>query len=213
MFIYFWERGRDRAWAGERQRERETQNPKQAPGSELSAQSPMQGSNSQTARSWPEPKLDAQPTEPPRCPLSGFNEHHCLLSLIKGKRRVWGRDTEPSVSSDLSLGGTRCGTWNTSYLCLVEPQTWVPEADDPVRVAGQGDYGLLHDQMTLTLSCPFLGKGAGWKAWWPELIWFRCCDDLGQFLLELLEISCHFVTCLQYLLFFSVPIYFPSNCA
>ena len=30
---------------GEGQRERETQNPKQAPGSELSAQSPMRGSN------------------------------------------------------------------------------------------------------------------------------------------------------------------------
>ena len=36
---------------GEEQRERETQNPKQAPGSELPAQSPMRGSNPQTARS------------------------------------------------------------------------------------------------------------------------------------------------------------------
>ena len=44
---------------GEEQRERETQNPKQAPGSELSAQSPMQGSNSKTVRSWSELKLDA----------------------------------------------------------------------------------------------------------------------------------------------------------
>ena len=35
----------------ERERERETLNLKQAPGSELSAQSPMRGSNSQTARS------------------------------------------------------------------------------------------------------------------------------------------------------------------
>ena len=35
----------------ERERERETENPKQAPGSELSAQSPMRGSNPQTARS------------------------------------------------------------------------------------------------------------------------------------------------------------------
>ena len=35
----------------ERERERETQNPKQAPGSELSAQSPTRGSNPQTARS------------------------------------------------------------------------------------------------------------------------------------------------------------------
>ena len=31
---------------GQRERERETQNPKQAPGSELSAQSPTRGSNS-----------------------------------------------------------------------------------------------------------------------------------------------------------------------
>ena len=59
------ERERDRVWAGEGQRERETQNPKQAPGSELSAQSPTQGSNSQTVRSWPEPK-------PPRCPFNTF---------------------------------------------------------------------------------------------------------------------------------------------
>ena len=52
---------------GKGQRE-ETQNPKQAPGSKLSAQSPMRGLNSETARSWPEPKPDAQPTEPPGHP-------------------------------------------------------------------------------------------------------------------------------------------------
>ena len=51
MFIFERERDTDRAWAGEEQREKETQNPKQAPVSELSAQSPMWGSNSQTARS------------------------------------------------------------------------------------------------------------------------------------------------------------------
>nr|XP_060464193.1 basic salivary proline-rich protein 3-like [Panthera onca] len=59
---------RGRARAGERQRERETRNPKEAPGSELSAQSPTRGSNSQTVRSGPEPKSDASPTEPPRRP-------------------------------------------------------------------------------------------------------------------------------------------------
>ena len=59
-FFYFFQRflfifgtERDRAWTGEGQRERETQNQKQAPGSEPSAQSPTQGSNSRTARSWP----------------------------------------------------------------------------------------------------------------------------------------------------------------
>ena len=47
MFIYFWER----VWVGEGQRERETQNPKQGPGSKLSTQSPTWGSNSGTVRS------------------------------------------------------------------------------------------------------------------------------------------------------------------
>ena len=51
---------------GEGQRERETQNPKQAPGSEPSAQSLTRGSNPRTARSRPEPKSGAQPAEPPR---------------------------------------------------------------------------------------------------------------------------------------------------
>ena len=55
--IYFWER--DGTRAGEGRRERETQNPKQAPGSELSAQGPMRGSNSGTVRSRPEPKSAA----------------------------------------------------------------------------------------------------------------------------------------------------------
>ena len=49
MFIFERETDRqtDRVQVGEG-RERETQTPKQAPGSELSAQSPMQGSDSQT---------------------------------------------------------------------------------------------------------------------------------------------------------------------
>ena len=53
---------------GEGQRERETQNRKQAPGSEPSAQSLTWGLNSRTVRSRPELKSDAQPTEPPRRP-------------------------------------------------------------------------------------------------------------------------------------------------
>ena len=57
MFIFGREKERERA--GEGQRAREIQNPKQAPGSELSAQSPTRGSNPQTVRSWPEPKSDA----------------------------------------------------------------------------------------------------------------------------------------------------------
>ena len=51
MFIFERERERERVQAGEGQRERETQNLKQAPGSELSEQSPTLGSNSSTERS------------------------------------------------------------------------------------------------------------------------------------------------------------------
>ena len=50
-FIYFCEAERNRARPGEEQRERETQNPKQAPGNELSAQSLTRGLKSQTVRS------------------------------------------------------------------------------------------------------------------------------------------------------------------
>ena len=74
MFIFEREREREtdrqtdrhHAPAGEGQRERKTQNPKQAPGSELLAQSVIQGLNSRTMRPWPELKSDAQPTEPSR---------------------------------------------------------------------------------------------------------------------------------------------------
>ena len=68
------ERETDRAWTreGERERGRETQNRKQAPGSELSARSLTQGPNSRTERSWPELKSAAQPTEAPRCSINKY---------------------------------------------------------------------------------------------------------------------------------------------
>ena len=51
--LFIFETERHIAWTGEGQRKRETQNRKQAPGSEPSAQSLTWGSNSRTARSWP----------------------------------------------------------------------------------------------------------------------------------------------------------------
>ena len=52
ILIYLtFERERENTSWGGTQRERETQNPKQAPGSELSVQSPIRGSNSQPVRS------------------------------------------------------------------------------------------------------------------------------------------------------------------
>ena len=55
--VYLFSRKRETKCEQGRSRERETQNPKQAPGSELSAQSPTRGPNPQTMR--PEPKSDA----------------------------------------------------------------------------------------------------------------------------------------------------------
>ena len=59
MFIF----EREKAGGGEGQKERGTEDLKQA--LLLIAESPMWGSNSRTLRSWPELKLDAQLTEPP----------------------------------------------------------------------------------------------------------------------------------------------------
>ena len=50
------------------------QNLKQAPGFELSAQSPMWGLKPRTARSWPEPKSDAQ-LSPPGAPSVASKRH------------------------------------------------------------------------------------------------------------------------------------------
>ena len=50
LSVYLFWGDREAEW-GEGQRERETPNPKQPPGSELSAQSPARGLNSQTVRS------------------------------------------------------------------------------------------------------------------------------------------------------------------
>ena len=51
MFIFIFEREREAEYEQGRGRERDTQNLKQAPGSDLSAQSPTWGSNSSTVRS------------------------------------------------------------------------------------------------------------------------------------------------------------------
>ena len=66
---------------GGAEREREAQNLKQAPGSELSAQSAMWGSNPLTVRSSPEPKLDAQLTEPPKRLIIRYIFENCLLLM------------------------------------------------------------------------------------------------------------------------------------
>ena len=64
-------RERERASRGRAER-KEEQNPKQAPGSKLSAQSPMRGSNSGTVRSWLEPKSHTNWLSHPGAPRKFF---------------------------------------------------------------------------------------------------------------------------------------------
>ena len=80
-------RERERMRARKGQKERETQNPKQAPASEPSAQNLTRGLNSQTARSWPEPKLWmpnwlSHPGAPRGC--------HLMSQKTLWEEQVWG---------------------------------------------------------------------------------------------------------------------------
>ena len=78
MFIYFWER--ERVYEQGRGRERGRHRiRKQAPVSELSAQSPTQGLNPGTVRSWPELKSDLNQLSHPGAPHLVFL---CLRKFI-----------------------------------------------------------------------------------------------------------------------------------
>ena len=70
LYLFLREKERQSASWGGAERERETQNPKQAPDSEPSAQRPTRGSNSRAMRSRHEPKADAQPAEAPGRPTA-----------------------------------------------------------------------------------------------------------------------------------------------
>ena len=93
-FIYFWDRERQSMNRGGAERERETQNRKQAPGSEPSAQSPTPGSNPWTARSWPGWSQRLNRLRHPGAPIANFfwvyldstcghNTSNPLISLIR----------------------------------------------------------------------------------------------------------------------------------
>ena len=98
-------RERDRVWAGKGQRERHTQNPKQAPGSELSARCPTQA---RTHEPWDHHLSRSQtlnwlshPGAP--CILSLTNKlilefTDFLLGLLPGLQEpVWGRETNEDL--------------------------------------------------------------------------------------------------------------------
>ena len=67
----------------------------------LTAESPVKVLNSQTLRSWPEPKSDAQPSEPLRCP-----KKHTLKTQIP-----WGAWVAQSVKRPTSARSRSRGPW------------------------------------------------------------------------------------------------------
>ena len=88
-----------------RGRKRGTEDPSGLCGDRLTAASLMRGSNSPTGRSWPEPKLDAQPTEPPRRPrLQEILLSKSMMGLFPG---CLGYFSEPS-SEQKCWEGQRC---------------------------------------------------------------------------------------------------------
>ena len=96
-------------------RKRETQNPKQVPGSELLAESLTWGLSLEMARSWPRPKSDTQPTEPPRCPIPQifFNVYLFILRQLGGAER--GRERIPSRLCANSTGPAASGSLSPSF--------------------------------------------------------------------------------------------------
>ena len=78
------------------ERERETQNPKQAPGSELSAQSPIWGSNPQIARLWPEVRhlTDCATQAPLELRVFFFFFLSRLHTQRRAQRGAWTHDPE-----------------------------------------------------------------------------------------------------------------------
>ena len=85
FFKHVYSFSRDREWAGEGKRERETENLKQAPGSELSAHNPTQGLNPSTVRSWSEVGcLTNWATQEPLC--VSFNCTSALCHNLQAKR-------------------------------------------------------------------------------------------------------------------------------
>ena len=126
MFIYLWKTQRDRARAEESREREKSQNPKQAPGSELSAQSLTQGSNPQTVRSWPELTLDIQLTEPARCPSFFFFFFLRAVSQDRESgrrpREIWNYYCGLWWDLSISIKKSKLRIWVTYSLLLVVGQ-------------------------------------------------------------------------------------------
>ena len=124
------------AWMGKGQRERETQNPKQAPGSELLAQRLTQASKLRTVRSWPEWKSDAQLTEPPRSPnfflmLIYFwkRETDCKLGMAERERES--NNLKPIPGSELTAQTLTQGSNSRTVRSYPEPKLGAQPTEPP----------------------------------------------------------------------------------
>ena len=105
-------------------------------------QSPMWGSKSRTGRSGPEPKSDAQPTEPPRCSLNtpDWSSHRRARAKIQTAHpthtqsrqlaRLKQAPQRPHIlpSSSPRQGSTHSPGWRRT--CLGEPETSSPGFQD-----------------------------------------------------------------------------------
>ena len=92
FFIYFWDRERQSMNGGGAERERETQNLKQASGSALSAQNPTRSSNPQTMRSWPEPSQMLNRLSHPGAPFPATTLMQTEYKLLVPSSR-WGNQS------------------------------------------------------------------------------------------------------------------------
>ena len=148
MFVFIFERQRQSTSGGGAESKRETQNPKRAPGSEPSAQSPTRGSNPQTARSWPEPMSDAQLTEPPRRPLS--------FSYDTGRVFSWGRRRKRE-SQEWTLRLVLPGLGKFFYERHANAPEMLPLYQNPIQINGEWKSLALWNTFFPGLTQPNLG--------------------------------------------------------
>ena len=123
--LFFRERGGGEGRRKEAETERETQNLKQAPGSDLSAQSPSQGSNPQAVRSWREPKLTLNQLSHPGAPRFSFLPLTTLWTFETTKE-AWNIFDLTNVCNQLkhllnNVGGKEKLIDTPSILCSFHP--------------------------------------------------------------------------------------------
>ena len=197
MFIFERERQTDSVWVGEGQRERETQNRKQPPGSEPSAQSPTRGSNSRTARSWPGWSRTINRLRHPGAPMFIYLKKNFFFNVYlflrqretehergrvreRGRHRIWNRLQALSGQHRARRGARTHRPWDhdlsRSWLLnrLSHPGTpmFIYFLREKVRVcvcAGNRKETGSEAGSTLTAESLMWGSNSWTTRTWPEL--------------------------------------------